>query len=273
MKKTIIIFVLGILLINSFSLSILAEDNTRDIKSIIIRLTQEFRSRFLQKTINNNQVKKFNSKVELINYLYEIIKRDIVKQYVNNYYYEKNGNLYLIAKDAPIWLYPDLPFQIKKIDNNTYLAIQKNQTALHGKYTLKVFITRVNNRWKITDYDVDIRRNNKPKAPLGTVTYTIKSGDTLYEIANRFNTTVSNIMKFNRIYNPNIIFPDNKLTIPESPPEAIIYIVKKGDTLYDIAQKYGTQVHTIVEFNYLKNPELIYPKQNLVVPVSLKGKK
>ena len=80
-------------------------------------------------------------------------------------------------------------------------------------------------------------------------------------------------MKFNRIHNPNIIFPDDKITIPESPPEAIIYMVKKGDTLYELAKKYGTQIHTIVDFNYLENPDIIYPQQNLVMPVSLKGKR
>lgn len=115
------------------------------------------------------------------------------------------------------------------------------------------------------------RKNTTPKAPLGTFTYKIKPGDAIYEIASRFNTTISNILAFNRIYNVNLIYPNEKITIPESPPEAIIYRIKPGDTLYKIAQKYGTQVHTIVEFNYLDNPELIYPNQKLVVPISLRG--
>ena len=135
MKKATIILIVGILLISSASLPVLAQNNNEEIRSVFFFLSQGFRRRFLQETVNNNQVRDFNNKEELINYLSEVINREIAKQYVNNYYYEKNGNLYLIAKDAPTWLFPDKPFQIKKIDNNTYLAIQKNQTAIHGKYT------------------------------------------------------------------------------------------------------------------------------------------
>ncbi|GAB6099043.1 hypothetical protein JCM16358_09220 [Halanaerocella petrolearia] len=109
-----------------------------------------------------------------------------------------------------------------------------------------------------------------PTAPLGTFTYTVQAGDTLYGIADRFNTTVSNILAFNDISDPDMIYPGQELTIPESPPEAIIYTVEQGDTLYSIAQEYGTQVDTIVEFNYLSDPNQIYPGQQLVVPVSLR---
>jgi len=71
-----------------------------------------------------------------------------------------------------------------------------------------------------------------PTALLGTFTYTIKSGDTLFEIAQRYNTTVSNILAFNNIADPDIISPGEEVIIPQSPPEAIIYTVKPGDSLY-----------------------------------------
>ena len=108
-------------------------------------------------------------------------------------------------------------------------------------------------------------------APLGTIIYFVQPGDSLFAIAYRFNTTVENILKFNRIPNPNLIFVGQRLVIPQSPPEAIIYTVRPGDTLYLIARRFGTQVDTIVMFNYLDNPNLIYPGQRLVVPASLRG--
>lgn len=108
-----------------------------------------------------------------------------------------------------------------------------------------------------------------PDAPLGTFTYMVKSGDTLFGIAERFNTTVSNILVFNPISNPNEIYPGQELVIPQSPPEAIIYTVQPGDTLFSIAKEYGTQVDTIMEFNYLTDTT-IRVGDRLVVPVSLR---
>ncbi len=43
--------------------------------------------------------------------------------------------------------------------------------------------------------------------------YTVKSGDTLSEIAEKYNTTVSKIVKDNNIKNPNLIYPGQKLKI------------------------------------------------------------
>jgi len=109
-----------------------------------------------------------------------------------------------------------------------------------------------------------------PQAPLGTIEYTVKAGDTLYQIARYYNTTIRNIQAFNSIPDPNRIYAGQRLTIPQSPPEAIIYTVRPGDTVYAIAKRYGTSVDNIVTFNYLSNPDLIYPGQQLVVTASLR---
>lgn len=109
-----------------------------------------------------------------------------------------------------------------------------------------------------------------PIAPLGTIIHTVVPGDTLYSIARSYNTTVENILKFNYLPNPNLIFPGQTIVIPLSPPEAIIYVVRPGDTLYLIARRYGTYVNNLIAFNYLTPPYIIYPGQELVVTASLK---
>jgi LysM repeat protein len=109
-----------------------------------------------------------------------------------------------------------------------------------------------------------------PTAPLGTMEYNVVRGDSLYTIAQKFNTTVENILKFNNIPNTNMIYIGQTLTIPQSPPEAVIYTVKPGDTLYKIASKYGTSVNNLIQFNYLQPPYTIYPGHQLVVTASLK---
>ncbi|HZX46041.1 MAG TPA: LysM peptidoglycan-binding domain-containing protein [Clostridia bacterium] len=109
-----------------------------------------------------------------------------------------------------------------------------------------------------------------PQAPLGTITYRVRPGDTLYSIARNFNTTVHNILVFNDIPNPDLIFVGQVLIIPLSPPESIIYTVRPGDTLYLIAIRFGTSIAVLTTFNYLDNPNLIFPGQQLVVPASLR---
>jgi LysM repeat protein len=109
-----------------------------------------------------------------------------------------------------------------------------------------------------------------PVAYFDTITYTVVLGDNLYTISHKYNSTVENVLKFNNILNPKLIYPGQKIVIPLSPPEAIIYTVKPGDTVYSIARRFGTYVRNIVEYNYLTDPNLIHPGQHLVVTASLR---
>ncbi|RJE84305.1 LysM peptidoglycan-binding domain-containing protein [Paenibacillus sp. 1011MAR3C5] len=54
---------------------------------------------------------------------------------------------------------------------------------------------------------------------------------------------------------------------PESNPEVQpVYIVKKGDTLWGIARKHGTTWQALRDLNHLKNPNLIFPGQKIILP-------
>ncbi|HWQ41572.1 MAG TPA: LysM domain-containing protein, partial [Desulfosporosinus sp.] len=53
---------------------------------------------------------------------------------------------------------------------------------------------------------------------------------------------------------------------PVPTPEHQIYVVKKGDTIYKIAKRYGTTMQAIIKANNLRNPDLIYPGQILFIP-------
>lgn len=109
-----------------------------------------------------------------------------------------------------------------------------------------------------------------PTAYFGTVNHVVKQGDTLYSIARAYNTTIGNLLRFNKVPNPNMIRIGQIIIVPLSPPEAIIYTVKQGDTLYSISQTYGTTVNNLIKYNYLSPPYTIYPGQQLVVTASLR---
>jgi LysM repeat protein len=110
-----------------------------------------------------------------------------------------------------------------------------------------------------------------PTAYFGAMIYTVSPGNTLSTIAHNYNTTIENILRFNRIATPNRISPGQKIILPLSPPEAIIYTVKPGDTLYHIALKYKTLVANLIKYNYLIPPYYIHPGQKLVVTASLRS--
>lgn len=104
-----------------------------------------------------------------------------------------------------------------------------------------------------------------PTAYFGTLIYTVLPGNTLSTIAYNYNTTIENILRFNRIPITNQISPGQKLILPLSPPEAIIYTVEPEDTLYHIALKYKTLVANLIKFNYLIPPYYLHSGQRLVV--------
>lgn len=107
--------------------------------------------------------------------------------------------------------------------------------------------------------------NSRLIYPFRIYLYRVQRGDTLYRIAQKFNTTVQNILKFNYIPNPNILSIGMILRIPLSPQNSIIYTVRKGDTLALIAENNNTTVRSIMRLNYLTNPNVIYEGQQLVI--------
>lgn len=92
-----------------------------------------------------------------------------------------------------------------------------------------------------------------PPEDLITNTYVVQKGDTLYSIANKLGTTVSELKKENNL-TTNTLQIGEVLRIPTKEiyeEEENIYIVKKGDSLYSIANKYNTTVDELKRINNL----------------------
>ena len=92
-----------------------------------------------------------------------------------------------------------------------------------------------------------------PPEDLITNTYVVQKGDTLYSIANKLGTTVSELKKENNL-TTNTLQIGEVLRIPTKEiyeEEENIYIVKKGDSLYSIANKYNTTVEELKRINNL----------------------
>ena len=85
--------------------------------------------------------------------------------------------------------------------------------------------------------------------PSSTIEYVVKSGDSLYKIAKRYNTSVSDLLIITNLSNSNLQM-GQILKIPSSD---IVYQVVKGDSLYSIAKKFNTSVDSIKKKNSLNS--------------------
>lgn len=95
--------------------------------------------------------------------------------------------------------------------------------------------------------------------------YVVRRGDSLYRIARAFNTTVQKIKNINNLKS-NVLHVGQKLTIHSGKPEgAILYTVKRGDTPFEIAKKYGMSLNYLLRLNGLSIRSKIYPGQKLWV--------
>lgn len=98
----------------------------------------------------------------------------------------------------------------------------------------------------------------------GSDYYIVKKGDSLWSIAKKYNMTVDELKSINNLKS-NLLSIGQRLKIKESDDNQNIYIVKKGDTLYKIANMYGTTVDNLKAINNLKNNNLSIG-QKLIVP-------
>lgn len=104
------------------------------------------------------------------------------------------------------------------------------------------------------------------------VFYFVQRGETLFAIAKRYQTTVHAIVAANRLEDPNAICPGQALIIPRPgevpspPPGGIVHLVRPGETLFRLADKFGTPVQEILKANQIAHPEFVLPGQQLVIP-------
>ena len=110
----------------------------------------------------------------------------------------------------------------------------------------------------------------KPPNGLITNTYVVQKGDTLYSIANKLGTTVSELKKENNLTS-NTLQIGEVLRIPTKEiyeGEENVYIVQKGDTLYSVAMANNTTVDELKKANNLTS-NILSTGQLLKIPSAL----
>ena len=131
---------------------------------------------------------------------------------------------------------------------------------------------KLKNNWQeYTDAVVDAVLEYIGMVPSGK-TYTVKSGDSLWNIVKKFGVSVEEIKALNNLNN-NLLSVGQILKIPEEVMESgdyIVYTVKKGDSLYSIAREYDVSVNDLINYNNLSsnnlsiNQQILIPKEQKV---------
>ena len=197
----------------------------------------------------------------------------------SNYYTVQSGDsLWSISKKFGITVDElkqanNLTSNLLSIGQNLYIP-SKETDVTTGEYVVKSgdtlyaiaqkYGTTVDNLKSINDLTTDslaigqILKVPTESNEIDNDTYTVKSGDTLYGIANKYNTTVDAIKDLNNLTS-NTLSIGQTLKIPSNSDSAVTtntYTVKSGDTLYGIAQKFGTTVDELKTLNNLSSNTL-----------------
>lgn len=153
---------------------------------------------------------------------------------------------------------------IVKAGDTLYKIAENNNTTVDE-------IKKLNNLTSSTLQIGQLLRLPSPLLP--EETYTVKSGDSLYKIANKYNTTVDELKRVNNL-TTNILSIGQVLKIPTSTSKeetnTINYTVKSGDSLYSIANNYNTTVDAIKNSNNLTS-NLLQIGQVLKIPLESSG--
>ena len=181
---------------------------------------------------------------------------------------KNNWQNYTEAVVKGIAEYTNTPYD-KGIDN--YYVVKKGDTL----YSIaKTYNTTVDNIKKLNNLTSNtlsigqkIRLNDQIDNPKEDNTYIVKSGDTLYSIAKKFNIKVDNLKEANNLTS-NMLSLNQKLIIPKisNKEDYLLYTVKKGDNLYNIANSYNTTVSDIMSLNNLSS-NILSIGQTLKIPL------
>lgn len=193
---------------------------------------------------NANDVKRLqNNLLDYVEAVVRAVTRYIGVPYIapggiaeETYVVQKGDSLYSIAQK-----FGTTVDQLKKWNNLTSNTLQIGQVLIVSEST------------------------ETPPPTENYITYTVKSGDTLYKIANEFNTSVQQLMELNNL-GTTVLTIGQTLRIPTSNPSTTnTYTVKSGDSLWKIANQFGVSVDDLINANNLTST-VLQVGQQLIIP-------
>lgn len=172
-----------------------------------------------------------------------------------------------------------LPYFMPETEKTTYI-VKKGDTLWS---IARAFNTTVDELKRINNLSTDTLQIGQklwvsnvgvtPTQPSGQILYVVEAGDSLWSIARRYGTTVSELKRINNLKSDHLrigqsLVVPNMMKTPTTPLKE--YTVQAGDTLWSIARRYDTTVDAIKQLNHLQSDTLSIG-QTLQIPSHNKG--
>ena len=161
-------------------------------------------------------------------------------------------------------------YRVQKGDSLSEIALRFNQSIsqlrrwnqMRGSQIfigqkLRVGNQRIYRQHQITSSS-KLKRKNK------VIYHRVKRGQTLGQLGKRYGVRMNSLRRYNNLKG-NQIYIGQVLKIPKGGRARKIYVVRKGDNLFKIAQRFGTSINEIKRINSFKG-KTIYPQQKIIIP-------
>ena len=230
-------------------------------KKILNELEKEGQNirKYYQQRLPSNPIKDYyfmqrdtpNNETVTVEYGFIDSPKDDVDQIKNNY--EK----YAEAVVRAVLDYKNIPY--KAPAGKGYYTVKKSDNLWDIAHKYGMTVSELKELNKLTSNTLKIGQTlkiakNDEKAPDEYLIYKVKNGDNLWDLAKKYNTTIDTLKSINNLKSDKLTI-NQQLFIPKNDNEGVksnnIYTVKKGDTLYDIAEKYNVTINEIKEKNNL----------------------
>ena len=202
-----------------------------------------------------------------------------VAEYIGVPYYQEGMQYYTVAKGDSLWSIAKkfnisvdklkamnnlssnllqvgqklIVKEMETVPTGDYYVVQSGDTLYSIAKNNNLTIDQIKSLNNLTTNSLSVGQNLKLKETTEITstlnTYTVKSGDSLYSIAKKYNTTVSNLKTLNNLSSTTLSI-GQVLKVPSS-SEVNIYTVVSGDSLYSIARKFNTTVSALQDANNL----------------------
>ena len=194
---------------------------------------------------------------------------------------KNNINNYAEAVVKAVADYIGVPYTAPGVNSNTYV-VKRGDSLYSIANKLGVSVESLKNANGISGNLITIGQvlnipSSSDKTPGDYVVYTVKRGDSLWNIANSYNVSVNDIVDYNNL-GTTLLQVGQQLLIPtgvDMPTEddeiGITYVVKSGDSLWSIAKRYDVSVDELKNANSLST-NLLTIGQKLVIPQTNKYK-
>ncbi|MCY4019849.1 MAG: LysM peptidoglycan-binding domain-containing protein [Chloroflexi bacterium] len=104
---------------------------------------------------------------------------------------------------------------------------------------------------------------------LGIERYTVRPHDTLYALAKRFNTSVKALQSLNALSDATLLVAGDGLLVPRlENTEVAAYLIRPGDSLFEIARRFDTTVEALQSLNGIGDRNHIMSGQTILLPQS-----